>query len=158
MSLLIALHFFDHGLQADHIGRPHRPPAPGREAIAVDVDRIDVARTKRNAFVEELGAGVRELEEQALDDFIGSDRAPRDPLALRLVGIHRLDLGIWLRRALALGIEIKATARLLAEAAKLCDLVVHRVAHLLLVGERAFLADAPAYIDAREIAHGEWAH
>ena len=59
-------------------------------------------RAKRNSFVEELGAGVRELEEQALDDFLGPDRAPRDALALRLLGIHRLDLGIGLGRALAL--------------------------------------------------------
>src|SRR6516162_2250601 len=122
MRLLIGVHLLDHGLQADHIARPHRAAAPGREAVTIDVDRIDVACTQRDALAEQLGAGIDELEQQALNDLLTRDGAPRDALALRLLDIHRLDLGIGLRRAAALLVDVEAAPRLLAEAAHLADL------------------------------------
>ena len=61
-------------LHADHVvDLPHGPAAPGREAVAVEVHRVDVAGAQRDAFLEDLGALVGEPEQAALDDLVGRE-------------------------------------------------------------------------------------
>ena len=71
---------------ADHVvDLPHRPAAPGREAVAVEVHRIDVAGSERDALLEDLGALVGEPQQAALDDLVGRDGP--------LLDLQRLGLG-----------------------------------------------------------------
>ena len=59
----------------------------GGEAVAVDVDDVDVAGPQGDAFVEDSRAFVDEGVDRPLDDLLGGDRPRRDPgLAGRLLG------------------------------------------------------------------------
>ena len=70
-------------VQAHRVGVEHRPAAPGRKAVAVDVDQVDVGRALGNAFLEDLRAFVHQRVDRALDDLLVADRAALDAGLLR---------------------------------------------------------------------------
>src|SRR5579872_1478135 len=53
-------------IEADRIGIEHRPTAPGRKAIAGQIDDVDIAGPERDAFFEDLGAFVDQPIDAAL--------------------------------------------------------------------------------------------
>jgi hypothetical protein len=55
-------------IEADAIGVEHRAAAPCREAVAVDVDGIDVRGPQRQSFVEHARALVDQRVNRALDN------------------------------------------------------------------------------------------
>src|SRR5690606_12563639 len=59
-------------IQTDRVSIEHRPALMGREAVAVDIDDVDIAGTLGNALFQDLGAFVDQRVHGALDDvFIG---------------------------------------------------------------------------------------
>jgi hypothetical protein len=65
-------------LYANGIGVSHRPAAPRRKAIAVQVNNIDVGRAQREAFREILRSLVDERVNAASGDFRCADIASCD--------------------------------------------------------------------------------
>src|SRR5690349_629088 len=63
-------HAFVHLLQADRVGVEHRPAAIAREAVAREVDDVDVGGAQRVAFFQDLRALVHERVDLALDDLL----------------------------------------------------------------------------------------
>ena len=134
------------------VGPMHRSAAPGRPVVAVEPDHIDVARPRRDAFLQDARALVDHRVEQPRQDLVRREAAPRHALLLRNPRDQRLDLRVALPAARALRIEIIAAPGLLAEPAGLADRIRHggRLA--------ARLARAPADVVAGEIGHGEGPH
>src|SRR5947209_11016017 len=139
-------------LEPDLIGPEHRAAAIDGPAVAVHPDDVDVARTDRLALLEDLGAFVDHRVEQALSDLVVRDRSALHAGLSRDFRDDPVDLGIGLRRAIAAFVLEEAAARLLTETAHLAETI----------GDgRALapaLADAPADVEASEVAHGEGAH
>src|SRR5213593_635094 len=139
-------------LEPDLIGPEHRAAAIDGPAVAVHPDDVDVARTDRLALLEDLGAFVDHRVEQALSDLVVRDRSALHAGLSRDFRDDPVDLGIGLRRAITAFVLEEAAARLLTETAHLAETI----------GDgRALapaLADAPADVEAGEIAHGERAH
>jgi len=70
--------FFDARLDccgAEGFGVEHGAAAPGGEAVAGDVDHVDVGGAQGHAFFEDAGAFVYERQDAAVDDFFLSDDA-----------------------------------------------------------------------------------
>src|SRR5579883_1410777 len=159
MRLVEALHIGIDLVEADRVGIEHRPAAPGGEAIAGEIDHVDIAGAERDTFFEDLRALIHQRIDRALDDLLIRDRLARNPEALRFRDDHLLDLGIRQRCAAALLVAVPAGIGLLAEAALLADLIGElRVAAIVRARRGLRLADAPADIVAGEIAHGEGTH
>src|SRR6185295_18938938 len=142
-----------------HRRRPHRVriehgAAPmNREAVAIDVDDVDVRGAEREALLEDPRPLVDEGVDAALEDFLVGDGAALDSPLLRGLGDERLDLGIGLRRAAALLVAIPARAGLLAEAPHLADAVREgRVAQPSVARGFLALADAPAHVESGHVA------
>src|SRR6185295_9166909 len=85
-------------------------------------------------------------------DLLHADLPARNPLLVRHPGDDLLDDRIGDRGALALLVAEVAGARLLAEAPELTDAIGHRRR------DAAPFPDAPADVEAGEVAHGERAH
>ena len=64
--------------QPSCFGVVQRATAPGREAVAVDPDQIDIAAALGDAFVEQLDAFVDQHEQAAVMDFLIADGAALD--------------------------------------------------------------------------------
>src|SRR5579883_1161057 len=159
MRLVEALHIGIDLVEADRVGIEHRPAAPGGEAIAGEIDHVDIAGAERDTFFEDLRALIHQRIDRALDDLLIRDGFTRNPEALRFRDDHLLDLGIGQRRAASLLIAIPAGIGLLAETALLADLVGQmRVAAIIGPARRLRLADAPADIVAGHVAHREGPH
>src|SRR6185369_554312 len=127
-----------HGVRVEH-----GAAAMDGEAVAVDVDDVDIAGPEREAFLQDLGALVDEGVDAALEDLLVADRAALDAPLLGGLRDERFDLGIRHRRAAALLVAIPAGARLLAEAAHLADAVGDGgVAQAAVAGGLLALADA----------------
>src|SRR5439155_16580885 len=139
------------GLEPDRVGPEHRATSIDRPAIPVHPDHVDVAGADRDLFLEDLGALVDHRIEQPLQDLLVGDRPARDAQLRRDVDDDLLDVGIR-RRVPLLVVLVVAGARLLPEAAELADAVGDRRLHA------AAFADAPADVEAGEIAHREWPH
>src|SRR6516225_3139008 len=141
----------------DVVHLPHGSPAPGREAVAVEVHDIAIAGPERDALLHDLGALVGKAQQAALDDLVGRDVPLLDLQGLGLGADQRLDLGI--DNALAAGIVlVVAGPRLLAVPAHLDDFVGHARELRGLTGELPLLADAIAHVEAGEIAHRQGPH
>src|SRR5579872_5040815 len=102
------------------VGVPHGPTMVRREAVAVDVDDIDVARPQSDAVAQEIGAGVDQRVHRALDDLFVAHVAALGDAGLR--GLFReelLDLGIAHGIAAALLVRIEPDAGLLSQSLQL---------------------------------------
>src|SRR5690606_24628256 len=151
-----------HGLH--HVEQPHlvrivqRATAVHREAVAEDVDHVDVAGLVGYALLQDVGGLVDQTEHQALHDRLVGDLARRDDqrLAVRLDHLHHL--GIRNGVALARHVVVPALADLLAEA----PLLAQQVGGLAVLEFRVFLitalADRPADVVAGQVAHAERPH
>src|SRR5262249_4757668 len=136
---------------ADRVGPEHRAASIDRPAVAVDPDDVDVAGADGDLFLEDLGALVDHWIEQPLQDILVGDRPPLDAHLRGAVDDDLLHVGTGRRIAL-LVVFVVAGARLLPEPSELADAVGHRRLRA------AALADAPADVEAGEIAHREWPH
>src|ERR1051325_5918375 len=125
-ALVSLLELFDRGehlLQAHGVGIEHRPAAVGREAVAGEVDHVDVGGAQRDAFVEDLRALVDQRVDQALDDLVIRDAPACDVVLLPVLRDQLVDLGIRDRLSAARLVGVPAFAGLLPEAAELGHLV-----------------------------------
>src|SRR5436305_673943 len=100
-------------LQADRVGPMHRAAAPGREAVAIKPDHVDVARARRDALLEDARALVDLRIDQPLNDLFLRNVAPLHAEPYRGIDDQLLDLGVGTRRAAL--VEIEALAGLLSE-------------------------------------------
>src|SRR5262249_19030917 len=136
----------------DRVRIDHRAAAPDRPAVAIDPDDVDVPGPVGDALLEDARALVDHRVDHAFDDLLLVDRAPCDPEPARGFDDDRLDLGVGLRRARALFVDIVTLTGLLAEAAGFAEGV----------GDSGLgatgLADAPADVVAGKVPHGERAH
>ena len=73
-----ALHGFGHVEQAHGVGVVHGATAPEREAVAGDVDHVDVAGLAGNALFQNVRGFVDQREHQALNDFVVRNLARGD--------------------------------------------------------------------------------
>src|SRR5262245_60445242 len=55
-------------VQSDSVGVEHRPAAVRREAVAGEVDHVDVGSAQRDSFLEDVGAFVDQRVDEALHD------------------------------------------------------------------------------------------
>src|SRR4051794_1236212 len=136
----------------------HRPAAVRREAIAGEVDHVDVGSAQGDAFFEDVGAFVDQRVDQALYDLFVRNFSFGN-FYFRPVSVEELvDLRVRDRLAVAGFVFIEAFAGFLAEAALLADAVgdfrVDEVGALLI----AALPDLPADVVACHVVHGEWTH
>src|SRR5436190_2290188 len=118
-----ALHRLDDVEKALLVGIVHRPAAEEREAVAGEVDHVDVARAHRDAFVDDLGALVDERVDQTLDDLLVADLPRRDAEPGTVLLDHVGDDLARDRVALARHVVVPAGTGLLAEAAQLAQQV-----------------------------------
>ncbi len=148
-----------HLVQADAVGVVHRPAAEGREAVAVEVDDVDVAGALGNAFLENLRALVDQREDAALDDVLLVQRLPLDALFPRRGFQHGREVGILLRGAVAGFVAVVAGTGLLPEHAGGAELVRDGGEIQVRRQRRALaLADRLADVEAGQVAHGERSH
>src|SRR5689334_24059131 len=157
-ALVSLLELFDRGqhlVQAHGVGVEHRPAAVGREAVAGEVDHVDVGGAQRDTFLEDLRALVHERVDKALDDLVVGDLARLDPIGFPVVGDELVDLRVRDGFAVAGFVQVPALPGLLPEAAELghlvADLRVDEVGALLV----AALADFPADVEPGHVAHLE---
>src|SRR3954468_4095663 len=129
-------------LQADAIGPEHRATAVDRPAVTIEPDHIDIARPRRDAFIEDTSTLVHHRVHHALEDFVVTDGTAL--LAELLQGLvdHLLDIRIGQRRTRAAFVLVVALAGLLAETAGLTE----RIRDFRL--DAAVLARAPADVEA----------
>src|SRR5882724_358032 len=146
------LHPVAHGLEPDLIGPEHRAAPVDWPAVAVDPDHVDVARPDRDLLLQDLGPLVDHRVEQPRQDLVLPDLPPGDAHLARYLDDDLLHVGVGDRGAVALLVAEVTRAGLLAEAAQLADAIRHRRLHALA------LADAPAHVEAGEVAHREGAH
>src|SRR5262249_6091370 len=159
MLLLQLAHTLMNVGQPHGVGVPHRPAAVGREAVAVDVDDVDVAGAKGEAFLEDACPFVDQRVDDALDDLFRGHGSPNDPRAGTAFFDELLDLRVGGRRATTLGIAIPARAGLLAEPAAFAEPIRHQ-RHAAAFGDQVLilLADAPAHVEPGEVADRQRAH
>src|SRR5262249_34516023 len=132
------VHFF----QADRVRVPHRAAAPGRIAVAVDVDDVYVNGPQRDAFFQNLRAFVDQRVLRAFDDLFFGDRAAPDALFRGDLFDQRVDFGVG-NPVAVLVVFVPARAGLLAVTAHLAQTVRDmRAAHAGLFQMRVFLANA----------------
>src|SRR5690348_9952958 len=144
--------------QSNRVGIPHRPAAIGREAVAVEVNDVDIHRAQGDAFLENARALVDQSVDAAVKDlFLGNL-----PLWNTSLGGPLADQfgDLWIGDGAPIFvILVPARAGFLAIAAQFAKLVTgKRVANPRLLEVSIFLPNSPADIEARKIAHGERAH
>ena len=61
-----------HVFEADGVRIPHRPAAIGREAIAVEIDNVNVRSAQGVAFFQNAGTFVDKRVKAAIADFVGA--------------------------------------------------------------------------------------
>src|ERR1700736_5979694 len=59
--------------EAHGVGIPHRAATMGREAVAVDINNVDVRSAQREAFLQNAHTFVHQSVEAAIRDFGGGD-------------------------------------------------------------------------------------
>src|SRR5580693_10713635 len=77
--------------ESDGVCIKHRAAAQNREAVAVQVDEVDVGRALCDALLENPGTLVHQRVHQALDDFAIVDVASGDADFGRVSHDHRID-------------------------------------------------------------------
>src|SRR6185503_8184934 len=159
---LVSLPEFLHGgedfRKPDRVGVEHRPAAVGREAVAGEVDHVDVGGAQGDAFLEDGRAFVDQRVDQALYDLVVTDFSWGYFYFFSVLRNYFVDGGIGNRLAVAGFVLVEALAGLLTEAALLADAVgdprIDEVRALLV----AALAHFPADVVARHVVHRERAH
>jgi signal transduction histidine kinase/CheY-like chemotaxis protein len=139
-------------LEAGLVGPEHGAAAVDGPAVAVDPDDVDVAGPDGQALLEDLGRLVHHRVEQPLEDLLVGESPARDAGRLRDLGDDPLDLGVGMGRAIPTLVTVEAGSGLLAEAPHLAEPVGHRSPGA------AGLADAPAHVEAGQVAHRERPH
>src|SRR5215469_4665257 len=134
-------------LEANAVGPEHRAAAIDRPAIAIEPDHVDVARTGRDALLQDARTLVDHRIHHALQDLVVRDLAALAPEPGQRLVDQLLDLRIRQRRARAAFILVVALAGLLAEAPGFAE----RVRDFRL--DAAVLARAPSDVEACEVAH-----
>src|SRR5262245_57830376 len=121
MARVEARHVDVHLLEPYLVGVEHGAAAIAREAVAVEVRHVDVARAERNALLEDARAFVDEGPQAALEDLVVTHLPALDaafPRARRDDGFHgRVGLG----RPAPGVVPVPARARLLPEAPLLAE-------------------------------------
>src|SRR5215471_1714286 len=116
-------------LEADSIGIPHWPAAVRREAVAVDIDDVDIDGAQRVTLFENAGAFVDQRVDAAVDDLFLRDRVLLDAGLGSPLADQAGDLGIG-DGTPVLVILVPAGAGLLPVAAHLAELIFgDRLAH-----------------------------
>src|SRR5712692_4530560 len=152
------LHPAHHAIKPNRVGIEHRPAAEPREAIAGEVNHVDVRSAKGDAFLQDSRPLVHQCENGALDDFFIGDPARGHAYLLPVCGNQLLHRRIGNGVALSRLVAIPTGAGLLSEPAQLADPVGNpRELHLRLLNVAA-LADVPAHIVAGEIRNPERSH
>src|SRR5947209_20572929 len=85
------VHRADDVVETDGVRVEHRSAAERREAVAGQVDDVDVGGALRDPLLEDLRAFVDEREHAALDDLLGRDLARLDPRSLAVRGDQLFD-------------------------------------------------------------------
>src|SRR5262249_15314257 len=141
--------------QADSIGVPHGTATVRREAIAIEVDDIDIDGTESDAFFQDTCTFVDESVDEALDNLFFCD------IALLNARLRSLFADIFFHDGIRNGaaifiIFVPAGAGLLAVAAHFAETVFCQwLANTGFFQMLKLLADAPAYVKAGKVAHGE---
>ncbi|MNR25754.1 hypothetical protein D3C85_1429200 [compost metagenome] len=145
------------GGQALGIGPGHRAVLVGGEAVAVEVDQVDVVAAGGDVLFEDLRAFVDQGQQAAFEDFLLTDAAALVTEAFGLALHQRVHFRIVFGLAAARGIDVVALAGFLAEAALFAQAVVHlHLGHVLALAGQ--LAGAPFQVDADHVVHAERPH
>src|SRR5690606_34577139 len=135
-----------------------RSSAEHGEAVAGEVDDVDVGGAQGNALFQNAGAFVHQGIDAALDDFLVADLARSDAQFLAAFLDHAIDLGVGEGIPPARLIAVEASAGLLAEAAHFAQPVGDDHAlHVRVLGIVA-LADGPADVATGQVRHAQRAH
>ncbi len=105
----------------------HWPAAVGGESVSVHVHNIDIARSLRNAFVDNFQAFVDEREDQAIDDFIRVNLTALDAESGCLAFDKLQDISITGLSARVRVVALKTCATLLPEPAHLDKLIGYAI-------------------------------
>src|SRR5215813_13028118 len=89
-------HIRVHLLETHLIGVEHGTATVAREAVAVEVGHVDVARPERDALLEDARTFVDERPQAALDDLVVADLPALDAAFLRAGGDDGLHRGVGL--------------------------------------------------------------
>ena len=119
-----------HGFEANAVSVKHGTTKIGREAIAIDVDDINIAGALGNAFFQNFGSFVHQGVHQPLDDFLTADRPPRHPLFFGVIDNQLLNARVGSGGAIAGGVGVIPGAGLLAVASELTNTVGNRAVAL----------------------------
>src|SRR5437763_1622819 len=144
--------------QADGIGIPHRPAAMSREAVAVDVDDVDVARPQRIVFFQDARAFVYQSVEAAVQNFLARNLPLGD---FRFRGPFSYQSGYFRIGDCApvFVVFVPPSAGLLAESSHFAKAVAReRLTDAAFLEMAIFFADAPANVESREVSHSQRAH
>ena len=147
--------------EADAVGVKHGAAQIGREAIAIDVDDINIAGVLGNAFFENLGPLVHQGVHQALDDFLTADGTPFDTPFFGVLNDQFLDNRVGPGRTITRLVSVIAGAGLLAVASLLTDTVGNRAVARACgqaVRQPLALSNAPAHVETGQVAHGKGSH
>ena len=125
----------------------------------MDVDDVDVARTLRDALLDDAQPFVDQREDEPVDDLVGGDRPPLDTELARAALHDREDPGVGTSRAPRVIVAIETGAALLTEPAHFDERVGHAerpriAAHRF----RQRLPRTPGDVDPGEIGDRERAH
>src|SRR5690606_33624938 len=104
-----------HVHQANPVGIEHRPAAEHREAVAGEVDHVDVGSPQGDAFLEDARALIDQGVDAALDDFLIGNLARGDAQLLAHFVDHAIDFRIRNGVAATRLVAVEAGAGLLAE-------------------------------------------
>src|SRR5690554_5341587 len=146
-------------IQTDRVSIEHRPALMGREAVAVDIDDVDIAGTLGNALFQDLGAFVDQRVHGALDDVFIGQRAALHALFLRGGFQNGRQLRVGQRGARTLLVDVEALAGLLTQHAGFGHLVED--GRQLVLGRQGLAltgTDGQADIQTGQVTHGEGAH
>src|SRR5258706_15214440 len=144
--------------EAHGVGIPHRAATMGREAVAVDINNVDVRSAQRIALLQNARTFVHQSVEAAIRDFGGGDLALHnagffDPLTDEFAN-DRIRRG-----APLVVVFVPARAGFLTVAAEFTKAVFdERLADASHFQVTIFFANAPADIEPREVASGEGSH
>ena len=108
-------------LEPDLVGVEHGAAPVAREAVAVQVGDVDIARAQRDALFENAGAFIDEGPEAALEDLLVADLPSRDATLLGRCRDQCLDFGIGPGSPRAGLVAVPPASRLLAEAPLLAE-------------------------------------
>src|SRR6267143_4133300 len=153
----VFLYALQHRVEADCVRVEHRAAAMTREAEAVGVDDVDVARARGVPFLEHARAFVGERRRDARDDLLVGDRPPPDAARRRRLIGELFDQRIGGSVAAAGRVVlVPAGAGLLAVAAHLEELIGDvrlRSFRAGLADRFQVLPDARADVDAGDVLH-----